>query len=307
MEQNLTARYVAGLLPPRPLKSHKGDFGRVLIVAGSRGMTGASVLAASAAMRSGAGLVTLALPNSQQAVVASQLVEVLTYPLPETRQATLHLRAVREIQKLIDSRGCDVLVLGPGLSTHPQTQKAVLKILALIDIPTVLDADALNILATLAPPYRKKLFSKRHSPVIVTPHPGEMSRLLGVSISQVQKDREDRARYLAKELGVVCVLKGYRTVITDGTKTFLNSTGNPGLAKAGTGDVLAGMLGAFWPQVCISRRFDNQSALKASCLAVYVHGLCGDLAAKESTEQGLLARDLSRFLPRALRKLKSRR
>lgn len=268
-------------------------------------MTGAAVLAASAAMSSGAGLVTLAVPRSQHPLVASQLLEVLTHPLSETEKATLHPRAVGEIEDLVQAGSCDVLVLGPGLSSYPATRVAILEILERVDIPTVVDADALNALATQKGFLQKKIFSGRRAPAVLTPHPGEMSRLMELCGSRVQENRSGSAQALSRDLGVVCVLKGYRTVITDGSKIFLNTTGNPGLAKGGTGDVLAGMLGALWAQVCIPSRYTLETALNASCLAVYLHGLCADLALRETTEQTLLASDLLRYLPQAFRKLKS--
>jgi ADP-dependent NAD(P)H-hydrate dehydratase / NAD(P)H-hydrate epimerase len=295
--EELTLKQISKLLTKRPADSHKGRFGHLIVVAGSRGMSGAAALAGWAALKAGAGLVTAGAPASEQRLIAGARPELLSAPLTETAEGTLHPRAVSDVAAVIRDRKIDAMALGPGLSVHPRTVEAVLDILTEIRLPTVLDADGLNALGAVDRKTVAALFKKRSSPTILTPHPGEMARLLRTTTARVQKARLASAVELARELGAVCILKGHQTIVSDGRSAYVNPTGNPGLAKGGTGDVLTGMLGGLWAQ-----RPDAGWALPAACLAVYLHGLAADLAVEEKTEHCLLASDVIEALPRAFQK-----
>lgn len=281
---------VKKLFSPRPADSHKYDYGHILIVAGSLGMTGAAVLTAQAALRSGAGLVTVAVPKSLLPIVAVQSREIMTIPLPETKEITLSLAAADKIIQFIQKRKVSVLAIGPGLSLHSQTSKLVKKILNTILLPCVLDADGLGAFTG-----SRADFKKAKARLIVTPHAGELARLLGVATEKIRQERERFASSFAKEYQLICLLKGHQSLITDGTKVFINPTGNPGLATAGSGDVLTGMLAAFLAQ--------GLDLFPAAFAAAYLHGLAGDLARNEKTEMGLIASDIIENIPKALKKM----
>jgi hydroxyethylthiazole kinase-like uncharacterized protein yjeF len=288
-------------LPKRPRDAHKGDFGHVLVVAGSRGMTGAAVLVAKGALRSGCGLVTVALPQSQQPIVAAHLAEAMTLPLPETSSGAVRSDAVGRLQASHQTRRFTLLALGPGLSQHADTAKAVVGLLDRIRVPAVLDADALNLLASESSGEVRRLLEGRGAPTVMTPHPGEASRLLKTDVEQVQRDRNSAARLLVGRFGGVCLLKGAKTVICDSTNSWLNPTGNPGLAKGGSGDALTGILAGLWAQRLRNDELDN--GFEAAALAAYLHGSAADIAAKALTERCLLASDVIAALPQAFRKL----
>ncbi len=290
---------VAGWRKPRAPESHKGDFGHVLVLAGSRGMTGAAVMAAQAAMRAGAGLTTVGTPVSQQPIVASHLAEAMTTALPETAEGSLSTAALQPLRLFLQERGIGRLVVGPGLSTHPRAVEAVLDVIETIDLPMVLDADALNALSSLDPKTLARLFERRKAASVLTPHPGEMGRLLKMGTTQVQADRLGAATALAQALRCVVVLKGRGTIVADPKAAFLNATGNPGLAKGGAGDVLAGLIAGLWAQ----RPGGAAGALEAACSAVYLHGLAADLAVEEIPEACLLPSDVLRFYPAAVKTL----
>jgi len=282
--------HVASLFKPRRPDAHKGDFGRVFIVAGSVGMTGAAALCAEAALRSGAGLVTLGVPASLNDILEVKLTEVITAPLPETAERTLSQAALDPIMERL--RVSDALALGPGLSQHPETAALVAELVQRVQIPTVIDADGLNNLA------RNPEALNTACPKVITPHPGEMARLLGTDTRQVQSagGRIGAATQAAEKFNCVVVLKGARTVIAaPGEAPCINPTGNPGMAGGGTGDVLTGMIAGFLGQ--------GMSPLDAATAAVYLHGLSGDLAAERTTQTALAAGDLLRFLPDALRRV----
>ncbi|MFH1258677.1 MAG: NAD(P)H-hydrate dehydratase [Elusimicrobiota bacterium] len=291
MEKYLTkSADVKKLFSPRPADSHKYDYGHVLIVAGSLGMTGAAVLTAQAALRSGAGLVTVAVPKSLLPIVAAQSREVMTLPLPETKETTLSLAAAEIIIQFIQKRKVSVLAIGPGLSTHPKTSKLVKKILNTISLPCVLDADGLGAF-TASRADLKKVKAR----LILTPHAGELARLLGVATDKIRQEREKFALNFAKEYQLICLLKGHQSLITDGTKIYLNPTGNPGLATAGSGDVLTGIIAAFLGQ--------GMDLFPATYAAAYLHGLAGDLSRDEKTELGIIAGDIIDNIPKALKKV----
>jgi NAD(P)H-hydrate epimerase len=278
---------VRSWLPFRRLDANKGDFGAVLTVAGSVGMTGAAYLTAQAALRTGAGIVRLAIPASLNDILEAKTTEVITVPLPETPGRTLSRQALGPAREL--AARSTVVVMGPGLSRDPQTQDFVRDFIPELALPLVLDADGLNALAG-----DTDLLAGRPAPTVITPHPGEMGRLLGLTAAQVQEDRVGICRRVAEQYGCVVVLKGARTLVAEpGGELLVNPTGNPGMASGGTGDVLSGMIGGL-----ISQGLD---AFRAAGAAVYLHGLAGDLAAARLTGYCLIAGDLLRYLPDAFR------
>jgi NAD(P)H-hydrate epimerase len=271
-------------LPPRPLDSNKGTYGRVLIVSGSRGMSGAAVLCAGAALRGGAGLVRLAVPEGILPIVASANPCYTTAPLLEDSHGRLTAAALPELLELI--RDNSAAGLGPGLGQSADVGSIVAAALEQTRTPLVLDADALNVLVG-----HLDALSKHQGPVILTPHPGEFARLLGCDIPTVQARREELAARFAATHAVVLILKGHRTVVTDGRRLYLNTTGNPGMATGGSGDVLTGLLAALVGQ--------KLEPFAAAQLGVYLHGLAGDLARAQVGEPSLIATDLLHHLPRA--------
>jgi NAD(P)H-hydrate epimerase len=273
-------------LPPRPRDAHKGTFGKVLIVAGSTGMSGAAVLAGTAALRGGAGLVQVAVPEPILGIVASSQPCYLTAPLPADDQGRLALPALGVLSRLVES--ANAVVAGPGLGQSDDVAAAVSELLA-AQVPLILDADALNVLAG-----RLDRLAGRSAPLILTPHPGEFARLDGGDTAAVQAHRQERALAFAARHHVILVLKRASTIVTDGRRLYTNTTGNPGMATGGTGDVLSGLLGA----LLAGRALEPFDAV---VLAVYLHGLAGDLARDELGETALIAADLLSYLPRAWR------
>lgn len=273
----------------RKLNSHKRDFGHILILAGSAKFSGAALLCSQGCIRSGAGLVTLGIPESLSSpIIKIKPVEIMTLPLPEIREKTLSFQAYRKIREFL--KNIDILVIGPGLSQNDSTKKLVRKLVFEIDKPIVLDADGINALVGYLDNL-KTLNSLR----ILTPHPGEMARLLNKTTEQIQKKRKTIAMSFAGEYNVILVLKGYKTLVCNrGVNLYINRTGNPGMATAGVGDVLTGMIAAFLGQ--------GLNAFQAAKYAVYLHGLAGDLAAKEKTQISLIASDIIEKIPEAIRR-----
>jgi len=290
---SISMKAIHGLpeLPPRRPDSHKGDYGRVLVLAGSRGMVGAAALAGNAALRSGAGLVTIGTPESAYPILAAQVTCCTTRPFPETPAGTLSDRARAEI--LHFARSFDVVALGPGLGLHPSTTRLVRHLTLSVKKPMVLDADALNALAEDA-----EVLTRAPAPRILTPHPGEMGRLACLTAAEVQKSRRLVAFRFAREYRAVVVLKGHLSVVSDGRRVFVNPTGNPGMAHGGTGDVLTGVIAALLGQ--------RLSPFDAAALGAYVHGLAGDIAAKKLGQVSLIATDVLDCLPEAFMKLERR-
>jgi len=286
----------ARLLPVRPQNAHKGTMGHLLAVAGSRGKSGAAVLLARAALRSGVGLVTVGTPRSIQPIVATAQAEIMTEALAETRTGAVSRRGASAALALLEKR--DALALGPGLGTESGTRAAVVFLLAGREVPAVLDADGLNAFAADRRP-RTRLRAGRH-PLVLTPHPGEAARLLGTDTAAIQRDRLGSARDLAARSRAVVILKGHRSVVAhpDG-RSSLNASGNAGMATAGTGDALTGVVGAL-----LARGVD---AFDAARLGTYVHGAAGDIAAARQGKDGLIAGDLIEALPQAWRMLAERR
>jgi NAD(P)H-hydrate epimerase len=284
----------APLLPQRAADSHKGSYGHLLAVAGSRGKSGAAVLTARGALRTGVGLVTVATPASCQSEVAMQQAELMTEPLPDGASGGLAAGSPAIALELLASRSA--LALGPGLGQEPATQAAALQILAGARTPVVVDADALNALAAAGPSWPERL--PRHV-VVLTPHPGEAARLLDRTTAAVQCARLAAVRELAARSGAVVVLKGHRTLIgrRDG-HVAINASGNPGMAAGGMGDVLTGVIGAL-----LARGLEPFDAAR---LAVFAHGDAGDRCAHERGQDGMLATDVAAMLPQALAALHRR-
>lgn len=283
----LVAETIRHSLPHRRVSAHKGTFGHAGIIAGSVGKTGAAALAAQAALRMGTGLVTVATPASMNDVLEAKLLEVMTVPLPETEARTLSRNSLDLLIPFVRSK--TAVALGPGLSTHTETAELVRSVVKHLDRPCVLDADALNALAG-----HSSLLSECKVAPILTPHPGEMARLeSGATAQSVNADRIGTASRFASQAGVILVLKGARSVIArpDG-RVAICPTGNPGMATAGTGDVLTGMTVGLLAQ--------GLPPWEAACAATYIHGAAGDLAARRLGEAGMLARDVIEQIPYAL-------
>jgi NAD(P)H-hydrate epimerase len=287
--QVITGQEVGLAFPPRANDAHKGEFGHMLVIAGSVGKAGAAALAGMAALHTGAGLVTVACPRSVQATVAGFAPELMTEALEETGDGTISLRAERRVDQLLT--GKDTVVLGPGLSTNSETVEFVRRLVTRCPAPLVLDADGLNAfdghyaeLRSSAAPFR-----------VLTPHPGEAARLLGVSTKDIQGDRLEVAQRMARETGWCTVLKGARTVVAGAAgETWINMSGNPALAKGGSGDVLSGMIGA-----ALARKLQQKQASVAA--TVHLHGLAGDIARDALHENTVLARDVMKSLGQAFR------
>ncbi|HET7909234.1 MAG TPA: NAD(P)H-hydrate dehydratase [Nitrospira sp.] len=288
----ITKEFVKAVLPARAASAHKGTFGHAGILAGSVGKTGAAALAAKAALRTGAGLVTVGVPASVNDVLEAKMLEAMTLPLPETKARTLSRAGFDRIVAFIQAK--TAVAIGPGLSTHPETVEVVHSLMKHLDRPSVLDADALNALAS-----RASLLTQCKTPPILTPHPGEMARLeVDATPQSVNADRLGTARRFARERGVFVVLKGARTVVArpDGV-LMICPTGNPGMATAGTGDALTGML--------VSLLAQGVASWEAACAASYLHGAAGDLAAARLGSAGMIAGDLIEHIPYAIQAIAS--
>jgi len=285
----LEVKDAARAYPSRKPDAHKGTFGHVLIVAGSVGKSGAAILAACGALRAGAGLVTVATPEPALPLVAAGRPELMTEPLPVGGSGGLGPEALARALAL--AKGKDAVVIGPGLGQEASTRDVVRGFVAACPAPLVIDADGLNALGSSS-----GTLSKRTAPTVVTPHPGEMARLISADAADVQRRRLEVARDFAAASRSVVVLKGHRTVVAEaGGRAAVNPTGNPGMATGGTGDVLSGVMGAL-----LARGLDPWVAATA---AVYVHGLAGDVAAERLGQESLLAGDVIEALPQAIRSL----
>jgi ADP-dependent NAD(P)H-hydrate dehydratase / NAD(P)H-hydrate epimerase len=275
----------------RPDNTHKGDYGRLLVVAGSRGMSGAAYLASMAALRSGTGLVYLAIPKGINTILEKRAIEVITEPLSETAQGTLSVSALKSIKALLKTRTIDAVCLGPGLSTHPSTRRLIRSLLPFITCPLLIDADGLNCLVGAV-----GILKKHKGIKVITPHPGELSRLTGIPTRKINQDRVKTTLQFAQSTQTVVLLKGHHTVVADPSgKHYVNRTGNAGMATAGSGDVLSGILSAFLAK--------GASPFESACWAAYVHGLAGDRAARKKEKTSLIARDLLEHLPSAFKSL----
>jgi NAD(P)H-hydrate epimerase len=274
-------------LPRRSADGNKGNFGKVLVIAGSRGMSGAAVLCGSAALRGGAGLVRVAVPHDILPIVAAGNPCYMTVPLLQDGDGRLDAMAEPDLLTLASSH--DVVALGPGLGRSSAMTTLLSVLLARLHMPIVLDADGLNAFVQHTGSLR------RAAPLILTPHPGEFGRLLNIDAATVQAHRRQLATGFAAENGLVLLLKGHGTIVTDGRRVYQNTTGNPGMATAGSGDVLTGLVAALLAQ--------GLEAFAAAQLGAYVHGLAGDLARDALGEVGMIATDVLAHLPQALQQV----
>jgi NAD(P)H-hydrate epimerase len=276
-------------IPLRREDAHKGDFGKVFVVAGSPGMTGAAYLSSMGALRAGSGLVINGIPKSLNPIMEVKLTEVMTLPLAETRNCGLGKKAEKAILDL--AKKCDVVAMGPGLGSDKETRFLVKQLIRKIDCPLVLDADGINALEGNQS-YLKKRKGKK---TVITPHPGELARLIKKDVPYVQSRRTAIAREVADNTGAIVCLKGHGTVVVEpGGEVYVNETGNSGMATGGTGDVLTGMIASFIGQ--------GVDAYSATVSAVYLHGLAGDFAAEKKGPFSLAASDILDFLPEAFQK-----
>ena len=272
---------ILNILPDRNENAHKEDFGKILLLCGSRGYTGAAYLAAMGALRSGAGLTFLGVPESIYAIEAVKLSEPIVFPLPD-EAGKLSVAANPEILERLPKM--DAVLIGPGLGQSEGTFQVVRSVLENAACPVVLDADGINVIAA-----HKDILRGRTNPTILTPHDGEFARLGGI----IGDDRSAAAAEMAQELGCTVLLKGHRTVITDGEITYINHTGNPGMAVGGSGDVLAGII--------VSLLGQGIAPLEAAACGAWLHGAAGDLCAAEIGQYGMLPGDMASVLPRLLK------
>jgi NAD(P)H-hydrate epimerase len=286
----ITSQDLAKLIGPLPAESNKGSYGHVLVVGGSRGKAGAAAMAGIAVLRAGAGLSTVATPESVLSTVAGFHAELMTEPLPETEAGTISTDAQDRIAEL--AKGKSVIAIGPGISRNSQTSELVRSLVARVQTPMVVDADGLNAFEG-----RTKELNGKGRTLVITPHPGEMARLAGLSIPDVQKDRLGVARKFACEHQLIVVLKGHRTLVVqaDG-EAWVNTTGNPGMATGGTGDILTGITAGMIAQ-------HTKDAFAAVLSAVHLHGLAGDVMREIVGEHSLIATDLLQGLPEAFRRM----
>ena len=279
--RRLDHKKVMDILPDRDPFAHKGDFGKLLLLCGSKGYTGAAALAAMGALRSGAGLVFLAVPESIYAIEAVKLMEAIVFALPDS-DGMLSVDAKESIAQHLDSKSA--VLIGPGLGKGAGCEAAVLQVLQDFEGPVILDADGINLVAA-----HKDVLRGRTGITVITPHEGEFARLVG----PVGNNRIAAATEAANDLGVIVLLKGHETVITDGNVCYVNTTGNPGMAVGGSGDVLAGVITALIGQ--------GVSQLEAAACAAWLHGAAGDICAKEIGMYGMLPSDMLNVLPRLLK------
>jgi NAD(P)H-hydrate epimerase len=276
-------------LPARPADGHKGTFGRVLVIAGSIGMTGAAALVGRAALRAGAGLVRVATAKSALPIVASIEPSYTTLPLPEDNAGRVSSKAINAILNAAEEN--DIVAMGPGVGQSPGLRSVIETLVQQEGLRLLIDGDGLNNLSQL-PGWPKK----RKADLVLTPHPGEMKRLWsGLFREEMPQDRQQTAAQVAQTTQAVTILKGAGTVVTDGARLYVNTTGNPGMGTAGAGDVLTGITSALMGQ--------GLSSFDATVLGVYVHGLSGDLAAAQLGQVSLIATDLIDFLPEAFKRL----
>ncbi len=292
---------VPNYLTPRRPEDHKGIFGHALIVAGSRGMMGAALLAAKACLKSGVGLVSLGIPRSFEVSAVSFIPEALTLGLEETSDDAISRRAFKQIERAHEMRHFDVLAVGPGISQNPETGKC-LRLILEMDIPSVIDADALNLMAK-SPKEFTNIMRRRKSLSILTPHTGEMARCLGISLSKALSERSWCAHHLAEKFNSIVVFKGHPSLIVGEGKETKNLSGNTGLSRGGTGDVLTGLVSGLWAQNLSSQRLKNVGAFETAALGAYLHGLAGDLAEKALTPYAMSAQDLISFFPEAFKRI----
>lgn len=289
----LEHKEMALLAPERQAYSHKGDYGHVFVIAGSRGKTGAALMTARACLRTGAGLVTIGVPEHLMGSFQSAVMEEMLLALPDTGAGAVSIKALDKLLRFADAKA-DVVAIGPGLGTDEETSMLIQEFISRCAVPMVVDADGINALAG-----KTSMLGRVKAPVIVTPHPGEFSRLTGTDIRDIERDRIGTALGFSKKTGAFLVLKGVPTVVAEPEgSVFINSTGNPGMAKAGVGDALTGIISSLLAQ-------GFNSPLEASLLGVYMHGLAGDIAAGDKGEHSLLSSDIIDAMPGAFNRLQS--
>lgn len=287
----ITKEVVADLLPKRHPEGHKGDYGRVLVIGGSEGLTGAVALTSMAALRAGAGLVTLAVPKSLHGIMEVKLTEVMTKPLPETERKSISRDALEDALALAETM--DVVALGPGMSTDPAATGFVTDLVPRLTRPTVIDADGLNAMVG-----NLDILKDCKAGLVLTPHPGEMARLMGMEVEEVQGNRIEVAKEFATKYKVTLVLKGACSLVAGSQgELFVNQRGNPGMATGGTGDILTGIISGLLGQ--------GLSPLEAAVAGVYLHGCAGDLAAFSYGEASLVAGDILNQLPEAFKEMEA--
>ena len=288
IRRNMLTDQEAGLLlPKRRPDAHKGQCGKVAVLAGSLGMTGAALLCSKASLAMGAGLCYLGIPESLAEIIGSSLIEVVTRPLPETKKRSLSTSAYNGIMELVGK--ADVVVIGPGLGRHPETRKLINSLVERVDIPIVLDADGIYAIEDLSILKNKK--------ILLTPHSGEMAHLLGKTVEEIEQDRIGVAERLANDYNISVLLKGARTIIVSEGQTYINIAGCSGMAKAGSGDVLSGMIASLIGQ--------GLPIKDAAVLGAYLHGLAGESALEEKTEYSILASDIIDHIGGAIKRVKS--
>lgn len=286
----ITEQLAASYLPARNPESHKGDYGKLFILAGSIGYTGAATLTSLAALRSGTGLVILGIPESLNAIMETKVTEVITKPLPDVRKGGhLATRGMGEIRQQVN--WADALAIGPGIGTHHETTELVNRLVRQIEKPAVIDADGLNIIAKDI-----SVLKEHKGPLVISPHYGEFARLTKLPIEEIFQNRFELAKAFAKEHNLTLILKGAPSIVaTKSDEIYINYSGNDGMATAGSGDVLTGLIAGF-----LAQGLDSE---KAAILATYAHGLAGDLAAGELGRRGMIAGDILRMVPEALLEL----
>jgi len=296
----ITPRDIADVFPPRERDAHKNQFGHLLVIAGSRGMTGAAYMACTAALRIGTGLVTLAIPEELNQIMEVKLTEAMTLPVVGTSDGTISPSAWLQIRNFISARGITAALVGPGLGRTKSVRDFIRRLVEEIEIPVLLDADALNVLSGECrnDKWESKTLSRTRGPFVITPHPGEFSRLIASQINGTFENRYHACQRLAKANKLVCVLKGYRTSVSNGDKLWINPTGGPALAKGGSGDVLAGIIAGLMAH--------GKSPLESALAGVYVHGLAGDLLVRSagiSSEYSILPTEIADSIPLAISKV----
>lgn len=269
---------VKGILKAREKDSHKGTYGKVGIIAGSKGMVGANYLSSMAALRTGSGLVYSLVPSELVDIMSNKFIEVI---VKEIKEDTNVLELVK---------GVEGLAIGPGLGIDNKKTNMVRDLLLYYDNPIVLDADGINCLAD-----NPEILKSRKGATIITPHPGELAKLLNKSIKEIQENRIFYSKYTSNKYNIITLLKGNNTIVTDGDSVYINSTGNPGMATAGSGDLLTGMIISF---IC-----QGISPINSAMLGAYVHGLAGDMASLDNSEYGLISSDILEYIPKAMKKL----
>lgn len=298
----ITEEDIKNILPKRPGDAHKGTCGKVFLIAGSTGMTGAATLASLSCLRSGAGMAILGIPQSLNEIMEIKVTEVMTKPFPDVRKkGAFALRSLGEIIQAL--KWADCVALGPGLGQHFETVELVRRLVTRIELPMVIDADGLNSIAK-----DSSILDQAKAPLILTPHIGELSRLISVPIEEIAKDRIKYASESAKRFNCVVVFKGAPTIIGEPEgEIYVNPTGNAGMATAGSGDVLTGIIIGLLAQMIFLKKQDIKKSMLESALAgVYIHGLCGDLARDEEGEMSMIAGDMMEKLPEALKQMMKR-